>query len=60
MERIRAIENAHWAAIANYYYHRSATPSVINASYIRGLSAKFGKGWANRYNDSMIAYQSMG
>ena len=33
---------------------------MINASYIRGLSARFGKGWANRYNDSMNAYQTMG
>lgn len=60
LEKVRAIENAHWAAIANYYYHRNATPSMINASYIRGLSARFGKGWANRYNDSMNAYQTMG
>lgn len=60
MEKVRAIENAHWAAIANYYYKRHATPADINAGYIRGLSAAYGRGWANRYNDSMNAYQTMG
>ena len=59
MDKIRAIENAHWAAIANYYYKRNVTPADINERYIRGLSASFGNGWANRYKDSLNAYQSM-
>lgn len=59
IEKVRAIENAHWAAVANYYYKRNATPENVDASFIRGLSSNFGNGWANRYNDSLNAYRSM-
>ena len=59
-ERARVFENIHWAAIANYYCNRSATPNDITASYIRGMSSDNGNGWANRFIDVTAKYKTMG
>lgn len=59
-QKIIAIENAHWAAIANYYYKRNETPDTINSSVIRSLSSSNGNGWANRYIDCLANYKTMG
>lgn len=58
-DRIKCIENCHWAAIANYYYNENVGPDDINESYIRSLSSNFGKGWANRYRNSLNDYKNL-
>lgn len=58
-DRIKCIENCHWAAIANYHYNENVGPDDINESYIRSLSSTFGKGWANRYRNSLNDYKNL-
>lgn len=60
VERAKMFEKIHWAAIANYYYKRTATPDTITPKYILGLSAMNGEGWRNRYVDVMNNYKTMG
>lgn len=58
-ERAKFLENLHWVAVEKYGYERTVSPSQINASHIRGMSSTYGKGWSDRYTDSLNQYKSL-
>lgn len=59
-ERAVFIENMHWAIVNQKGQGKGAVhPNRVNEQFVRNMSENYGKGWGNRYRDSIKKWSEL-